>query len=88
MDVGIRELKNRLSEYVARVKAGDDITVTDRGRPVALLRPLDAESRSAAISGWAARGIAAWHGGMPQGVRRPPRVAGGRAAAVVIEDRG
>ena len=88
MDVGIRELKNRLSEYVARVKAGDDITVTDRGRPVALLRPVDDGRRSAAISGWAARGIAAWHGGMPQGVRRPPRVAGGRAAAVVIEDRG
>ena len=88
MDVGIRELKNRLSEYVARVKAGTDITVTDRGRPVALLRPLDDGRRSAAVSGWAARGIAAWHGGTPQGLRRPPRVAGGRAAAIVIEDRG
>ena len=26
MDVGIRELRNRLSEYVARGKAGDAIT--------------------------------------------------------------
>jgi prevent-host-death family protein len=88
MDVGIRELKNRLSEYVTRVKTGSEITVTDRGRPVALLRPLDGSRRSAAVSGWAARGIARWHGGTPQGLRRPPRVAGGRAAAIVIEDRG
>ncbi len=88
MDVGIRELKNRLSEYVTSVKAGSEITVTDRGRPVALLRPLDCSRRTAAVSGWADRGIARWHGGTPQGLRRPPRVAGGRAAAIVIEDRG
>jgi prevent-host-death family protein len=87
MDVGIRELKNRLSEYVARVKGGNEITVTDRGRPVALLRPLDAGRASDGISEWMARGVAAWHGGKPQGSRRPPRVAGARAAAIVIEDR-
>jgi prevent-host-death family protein len=37
MEVGIRELKARLSEYVERAVAGDDIVVTDRGRPVARL---------------------------------------------------
>jgi antitoxin (DNA-binding transcriptional repressor) of toxin-antitoxin stability system len=44
--VGIRELKNRLSEYVRRVQGGEDITVTDRGEPVAELRlPTPAEAR-------------------------------------------
>lgn len=31
--VGTRELKNRLSEYLRRVKAGETITVTERGKP-------------------------------------------------------
>jgi len=35
--VGIAELKARLSEYVARVQTGEEIVVTDRGRPVARL---------------------------------------------------
>jgi len=36
--VGIRELKNRLSEYVRLVRAGEEILVTDRGEVVAELR--------------------------------------------------
>ena len=36
--VGIRELKNRLSEYVRRVRRGEEFLVTDRGRVVAELR--------------------------------------------------
>ena len=35
--VGVRELKNQLSRYLDRVKAGEEITVTDRGRPIARL---------------------------------------------------
>jgi prevent-host-death family protein len=37
MDVGIRELKQRLSEYLERVARGEVIRITDRGRPKALL---------------------------------------------------
>lgn len=37
--VGLRELKNRLSEYVRQVRAGHPIVVTDRGQVVAELRP-------------------------------------------------
>ena len=36
--VGIRELKNRLSEYVRLVRQGEEILVTDRGVVVAELR--------------------------------------------------
>jgi prevent-host-death family protein len=39
MNVGIRELKAHLSEYVARVAAGEEVVVTDRGRPVARVVP-------------------------------------------------
>lgn len=37
--VGLRELKNRLSEYVRHVRKGHVVLVTDRGEIVAELRP-------------------------------------------------
>jgi antitoxin (DNA-binding transcriptional repressor) of toxin-antitoxin stability system len=37
--VGLRELKNRLSEYVRLARRGDIVLVTDRGQVVAELRP-------------------------------------------------
>ena len=40
--VGIRELRQRASELLRRVEAGETIEVTDRGRPVAMLAPLRA----------------------------------------------
>jgi prevent-host-death family protein len=38
--VGVRELRQRASELLRRVQAGEAIEITDRGRPVALLGPL------------------------------------------------
>ena len=38
--VGIRELRQRASELLRRVEAGETIEVTDRGRPVAVLAPV------------------------------------------------
>jgi prevent-host-death family protein len=37
--VGLRELKNRLSEYVREVRSGESVLVTDRGEVVAELVP-------------------------------------------------
>ncbi|HEX9236158.1 MAG TPA: type II toxin-antitoxin system prevent-host-death family antitoxin [Actinomycetota bacterium] len=45
MDVGVRELKAKLSEYLSRAKAGEVIRVTDRGRPIARLGPLSPHDR-------------------------------------------
>ena len=42
VEVGVRELKNNLSRYLERVRAGDQLVVTDHGRPVARLTPIDA----------------------------------------------
>lgn len=36
--VGVRELKNRLSEYLRLVRSGEEILVTDRGEVIAELR--------------------------------------------------
>lgn len=37
--VGVRELKNRLSEYIRQAKSGEGVLVTDRGQVVAELTP-------------------------------------------------
>jgi len=36
--VGIRELKNRLSDYLRRVRRGEEVLVTDRGEVIAEIR--------------------------------------------------
>lgn len=38
--VGIRELRQRASELLRRVEAGETFEVTDRGRPVAIISPV------------------------------------------------
>lgn len=39
--IGMRELRHRLREYLARVEAGEGFEVTVFGRPVAQLRPVN-----------------------------------------------
>lgn len=39
-EAGIRDLRDHLSRYLERVKAGEELTVTDRGRPIARLVPV------------------------------------------------
>ena len=37
MEVGVRELRNRLSRWLEEVKGGGEILITERGKPVARL---------------------------------------------------
>jgi prevent-host-death family protein len=46
---GIRELRQRASELLRRVEAGETIEITDRGRPVAVLAPLPDSGPSAQL---------------------------------------
>jgi prevent-host-death family protein len=84
MDVGRRELKAKLSEYVSQAAGGHEVTVTDRGRPVARLVPFRAETEIE-------RGIAE---GWVQGPRRHGLMAVERADVdgstldVLADDRG
>lgn len=59
--VGVRELKNRLSEYLRQVRAGESVLVTDRGEVVAELAPpgesVSSGDLPAAILALARRGV-------------------------------
>ncbi|MDH3525690.1 MAG: type II toxin-antitoxin system prevent-host-death family antitoxin [Acidobacteriota bacterium] len=54
--VGIRELRQNLSVYVRRLRAGQRFEVTDRGQPVGYLVPL--KEPSSAIGRLVASGLA------------------------------
>lgn len=54
MEVAVRELKAKLSSFLQRAAAGEVITVTDRGRPIATLGPAfgAVELSEAVAAGW------------------------------------
>ena len=60
--VGVRELKNRLSEYLRQVRSGESVLVTDRGEVVAEFSPpgksLGDASVPAGLVALARRGLA------------------------------
>ena len=55
MEVGIRELRADLSKWLKRVRAGEEIVVTDRGQPIALIAPTNGRSK---LDELIARGLA------------------------------
>ncbi|MBI2197963.1 MAG: type II toxin-antitoxin system prevent-host-death family antitoxin [Candidatus Rokubacteria bacterium] len=85
--VGIRELKNRLSQYVRRVRAGERLVVTERGKPVAIMSPPATAREDRRIQTMLSKGEARWGGGKPKGARRPARLKGPSVARAVLGDR-
>jgi prevent-host-death family protein len=85
--VGVRELKNVLSQYLKRVKTGERVVVTERGRPIAIISPPTATPTDQRIEAMLREGKARWGGGKPKGALRPPRIKGPSVAQAVIEDR-
>jgi len=86
---GARALKTHLGAYLRKVRHGATIVVTDRGQPIAELRPLDPDAASThpgmarlLASGAVTRGRTS-----PLGSFRSIRHKGGSLAAAVIEDR-
>lgn len=45
VEIAARELRNRTADVLRRVQAGDQVTITSRGRPVAQLTPIPQEMR-------------------------------------------
>ena len=86
--VGVRALKDRLSEYLKRVSKGERIVVTDRGEPLATLTPV--EETDEARWGWAlvSERHASWSGGKPRGSAKPPMLRRKKTTSqIVLESR-
>ena len=89
---GTKELKNSLSRYLRIVRQGTPVVVTDRGRPIAEIRPLGRPAGAPAVelrlAELAARGVLA----LPtQKQLKPFRLVELRSppplSATIIEDR-
>lgn len=95
MEVSIRELKNRLSEYLKRARAGEDVVITSHGQAVARLIPVPTESGDAPAPAELQRrlrtipGIRLAKGGKPKGAARPLRIKPGEKTLsdIVLEER-
>lgn len=83
-DVGIRELKQHLSEYLDRAERGEVLRVTDRGRPKAVLGPVPGRARieDGIRAGWIRPGTDS-----PLAPARRSK-ASRRVLEVLAEDRG
>ncbi|MCL4377308.1 MAG: type II toxin-antitoxin system prevent-host-death family antitoxin [Actinobacteria bacterium] len=85
--VGIRELKNKLSRYLKKVKEGEVLIITDRNRDMALIQPLDFSSYKE-IHELIKEGSAAWNSGKPVNISTPVQVKTGKSISeIVIKDR-
>jgi prevent-host-death family protein len=87
INVGVRELKTHLSEYLRDVKKGKTIVVTEHGKPVGRLIPtsLPQEDRIEALR---RAGIITWSGKRPRPVTPVTRRhRSGAIADLLVEDR-
>jgi prevent-host-death family protein len=43
VEIGVRDLRNNLSRYLRLVREGEELVVTDRGRAIARVLPMETE---------------------------------------------
>lgn len=84
-------LKARLSQYLAAVKAGEEVIVTERGRPVARLTGIDTEQRpEGRVAKLIREGRLRPPTGEPalrEGVEHPPADPTGRSLRALLDER-
>ena len=96
MKVSVRDFKAKLSQYLKDARAGRDVVVTSRGRPIARLLAVPEEMGEEPAGEELLRrlklvpGVRLGAGGKPLGARRPIRIRAGQRtlAQIVLEDRG
>jgi prevent-host-death family protein len=88
---GIRELRNSLTEYLRRTRRGEEIVVTDRGQPIAVIQPIGAVRRSGTretrLAGLASRGLITLPTRKPLKRVRAVEVSGEPVSRTILEDR-
>jgi len=86
--VGARELKTRLGGYLQQVRRGRTLVITDRGEPVAELKPLGAAGgENARLDRLRALGTVTRRENRPLAPFRPVRAKGPSVSDAVVEDR-
>jgi len=91
MKLGLREANQQFSKAIKAVRAGKQVVLTDRGRPIAVITPIrEEDAQEAALQAMADEGLirpAARKGPMPTPRWRPLKVKGTPLSQTIIDDR-
>ena len=91
MRLGLREANQYFSKAIKAVKAGQEVILTERGKPIAVIKPLpEAASEDTLIRRLEAEGLlrpALKRGPMPEPRWKPIRVRGKRLSGTIREER-
>lgn len=91
MKLGLREANQRFSRVIKAVRGGKEVVLTDRGRPLAIIKPVTGEhSEEAALAAMAQEGLItlpARTGPTPAAPWKPVGVRGRPVSHTVIDDR-
>ena len=91
MKLGLREANQQFSKAIKAVRAGKEVILTERGQPIAIIKPIkDESSADAGLRQMAAEGLvtlAARKGPLPSPRWKPIRVKGKPLSDTILEDR-
>jgi prevent-host-death family protein len=91
MRLGLREANQRFSKAMKAVRAGKEVVLTERGRPIAVIKPIkEADTQEAALRQMADEGLITLpsrRGPMPSPRWRAVKITTGPLARTIIEDR-
>jgi len=89
MRLGLREANQHFSKAIKAVRAGQDVILTDRGQPIAVIKPIEGiDEQEHALERMAAEGLItlpARKGRLPR--FEPVRVKGTPLSQTIIENR-
>ena len=91
MRLGLREANQRFSQAIKAVRAGKEVVLTERGHPIAVIKPLKGEdAQEAMLRAMVDEGLitlAVRKGPMPTPNWRPVKVKGKPLSQTIIDDR-
>jgi prevent-host-death family protein len=89
--VGVKALKDRLTQYLRRTKQGEEVVVTERGKPIAVIQPIQSAARvvslQARLARLAARKLLTLPTRKPLQKVRRVRISGPPISRTILEDR-
>lgn len=91
MKLGLRQANQQFSKAIKAVRAGKEVVLTERGRPIAVIKPIkEADTEQAALQQMADEGLITLpvrKGPMPSPRSKPVKIKGKPLSQTIIEDR-
>lgn len=91
MRLGLRQANQQFSKAIKAVRAGKEVVLTERGRPFAVIKPIeDDDAEEVSLRAMADEGLitpAARKGPMPSPRWRPLKNTGTPVSETIIDDR-